>query len=381
VAAQLSPVTADVLRWAIEEDGRPVPELAEALRVDVDTVDGWTRGDAQPTRGQVTKLADVLKRPRALFFMPAPPAAATLPASFRHPPGDDHQVSSTARRWIRQARRVQHAVSWALRNEPPNGMPRVPVDWHPLEGAAFAREWLGVSDAEQASWSDYYAALRAWRDSLEDRGILVFVFEIGAGDVRGFSAWDDRAPLIVANASKVSPAARVFTLAHELGHLLTRQDSACVEPVPQPWLAKQPNGRMIERWCEEFAAALLMPESAVRSYLRDHPGSHLDQVRSVANRFKVSHRAAALRLIDLDYAPVSLYADVVKNFAPAPPDSAPAGEYRRPPRAVTRPREYGLRTIRTVLEALPPRDAMSILRVTVEDVRRIADKEPDVRVP
>ena len=64
MAAQFSPVTPDVVRWAIDEDGRSVPELAEALEVDADTIDGWTRGDAAPTRGQVSRLATVLHRPR-----------------------------------------------------------------------------------------------------------------------------------------------------------------------------------------------------------------------------------------------------------------------------------------------------------------------------
>jgi hypothetical protein len=43
------------------------------------------------------------------------------------------------------------------------------------------------------------------------------------------AAGDDRAPLIVANSSRVSPAARSFTLVHELAHLYLRQDAACIE--------------------------------------------------------------------------------------------------------------------------------------------------------
>ena len=76
---------------------------------------------------------------------------------------------------------------------------------------------LGITDAERVTWQDDYAALRRWRQAMEDSGLLVFVLQIGSDDVCGFSAWDDRAPLIVANSSRVSPAARNFTLVHELG--------------------------------------------------------------------------------------------------------------------------------------------------------------------
>lgn len=375
MAAKPSPVTPDVLRWAVDEDGRTLSELAEALKVDVDTVDGWVSGDVTLTRGQVTDLSKVLQRPRALFFLPRPPEPATLPPSFRHPPGEDRVVSATARRKVRQARRLQHAVSWALRESPPVEVPRSTLDSDPEEAAEHARDWLEITDAEQASWKDDRAALHAWREALEDRGVLVFVLEIGRDDVRGFSAWDDRAPLIVANLSGVSPAARSFTLAHELGHLVARQDAACVEPREERLL-----GADLERWCERFGAALLMSRANIRKLATERRisarAATLDDVRAAMRRFRVSARAAALRFIDMGYATPALYKEVLDTFVPTPPPLD--AKITRPPRSVARLREYGPRTVRTVLTALPPRDALSALRITVEDVRRMANEVPGV---
>ncbi len=377
MAAQTSPVKPNVLRWAVDEDGRSPDTLADALKVEPALLQSWLEGDAAPTRGQVSKLAAVLQRPRALFFLPSPPSVATLPASFRHPPGDDERdVSASARRKVRAARRIQHAVSWALGEEPPVDVPLGSLDDDPAEAAARARDWLGITDEEQASWSNDYDALRAWREALEGRGVLVFVLEIGRDDVRGFSAWDDRAPLIVANLSGVNPAARSFTFAHELGHLVTRMDSACIEPVDGPM-----PGAGVERWCERFGAALLMPRASVLALGRQRGivqgAADLDDVRAVMRRFRVSARAAALRLIDLGFATPLLYGDVARVFVPKPPP--PKGTpIASPPRSVARVRQYGPDVVRTVLTALPPRDALAVLRVTVDDVRKMANEVPGV---
>jgi len=53
-----------------------------------------------------------------------------------------------------------------------------------------------------------------WRGVLEARGVLVLQLSIGKGNVRGFSAWDDHAPIVAVNTS-YHPTARIFTLFHE----------------------------------------------------------------------------------------------------------------------------------------------------------------------
>lgn len=375
-AARPSPISPAVLAWALAEDGRSPEDLALALKVSPDLLQAWLAGEERPTQGQVTNLGTVLQRPRALFFLPQPPAQASLPASFRHPPGDDRDVGVATRRRVRQARRVQHAISWALRDEPPLAIPRSDLTAPADAAAADVRQWLGISDSEQRAWRDDREALRAWREALDGRGVLVFALEMGRDNVRGFSAWDARAPLIVTNVSSVSPAARSYTLGHELGHLVTRRDAACVE------MRDSFTGAAVERWCEHFSAALLMPPAPAlalaRSRLIGDGKAGLEDVKAVATAFRVSHRAAALRLIDLGLANRALYPEVLSVFRAAPPVVASPDDFRRPARSTARMREYGPRALETVLGQLPPRDALSILRVTVEDVRRIAGEVPGV---
>jgi hypothetical protein len=58
MAAQPSPVTPSVLRWAVDEDGRNHEDLAHSLHVDVDVLDAWLEGEAAPTRGLLIDPTD-----------------------------------------------------------------------------------------------------------------------------------------------------------------------------------------------------------------------------------------------------------------------------------------------------------------------------------
>jgi Zn-dependent peptidase ImmA (M78 family) len=379
VAAVASPVKPAVLGWAIDEDGRELLELADALKIDVDLLDGWVSGDSAPTRGQVSELARVLRRPRAMFFLPQPPADATLPSSFRHPPGVARTVSANVRVIVRQSRHVQQAVAWARRDDTPVDMPLfVMAETDPATAAAATRSWLGMTNKAQLSWKSDRLALDGWRTTFEARGLLVFTIQIGKDEVRGFSAWDDRAPLVAANTSGVSPAARIYTLAHELGHLACRRDATCLEPEDDGAVLDKAD---VERWCEQFAAAFLMPPDLIQEIATKRGivpgGAGLDDVKQVMLRCRVSARAAANRLIDLGFAERSLYPAVLKTFVTKPRKD---GQPTSPPRPVARLRAYGPRVLTTVFGALPTRDAMNVLRIDVEDARKLADEVPGLRV-
>ncbi|QIG42037.1 ImmA/IrrE family metallo-endopeptidase [Nocardioides anomalus] len=243
----------------------------------------------------------------------------------------------------------------------------------PESAARQARAWLEVPDGIQ--FDGEYEALRGWRALLETAGILVFELQLGEDAVRGFAGWDDRAPMIVMNQSRVQPPVRLFTIGHELGHLMLREATACLEPSGAQLFVDT----RTERWCEEFAAALLMPAAEVRGLMRaEHIGpgdAGIDQVKLIAHRFGVSNRAAALRLIDLDFARDGLYGAVLGIFKPAVRTS---GTPHNPPTHRMRVRQYGVGAVTNLLQSLPVSDALSVLRLTVDDVRKMADEVPGV---
>lgn len=374
--AATSPINPEVLRWAMKEDGRPIPDLAEKIGVPPAELEGWLGGYDQPTQGELSRLSDALGRSRAALLLPEPPVAATTPTAFRRAIGSDKAMSARARRAVRESRQIQKALSWIRRDDEPVTLPRAMFTDKAEAAAAQVREWMAVTVDEQFRWSSDRDALREWRSRLDEQGVFVFALQIGKGEIRGFSDWDDRAPVIGINTSDINPAARIFSIAHELGHLACRSDSTCDE-----FDVKGVAQSKIETWCESFAGAFLMPPDAVRDIIReqsdrsDSPASDLDKVRLVMRRFRVSARAAAIRLENLNLAPKGLYNRVNHVFVPK---ASSGGQPMSPPRAVMRIRQYGPDVIWTVMTSLPPRDALRILRIDALDARRIAEEVPEI---
>lgn len=373
MVATTAPITPGVLAWALAEDGRDFDDIAAATKVGPETLRAWAEGDEFPTRGELTELADRLQRPRAMFFLPRPPEDAALPSMFRHAAGDEHRrVSHSARRVIRRARRVQQVVAWLLRDSGRSAidLPQIRQSTSPSRAAEGIRAWLDLGIDEQHAWPNPHAALRGWRRALEERGLLVFQFQIGRDEIRGFSTWDDQAPLVGVNSTGSNPQARIFTICHELGHLATRTDSTCVD-----WVRPGSASPSTERWCEQFGAALLLPVDEVRTYLEDLQGirDELQLARAVSRRFKASLRASALRLIDLGLASPSLYATVEGVARPVQRDGPSGGGT---PTGELRLREFGPHVPAIVDEAvhsgtLAPRDAVDLLSVTFDQYRQL----------
>src|SRR5690606_38583574 len=97
-----------------------------------------------------------------------------------------------------------------------------------LLGAAI-REALGVTLVEQVGWRDQqrYKALNQWRRRIEEAGALVFQFsDVEPTEALGFSLATDTCPVVAVNRS-LRPNGRIFTMMHELAHLMLRASSVC----------------------------------------------------------------------------------------------------------------------------------------------------------
>src|SRR5438876_188312 len=209
------PITGAVLKWAIRESGFSEADIAARLEVPIELVREWEEETAHPTKTQFARLVGLLKRPSAIFFLPAPPETR-LYASFRRAPGrEEVPTSPDEARWIRAATRLQEATALVLEElgRPSVDLPTIGRDAASEQIAQSKRQRLGVPVRVQVGWPTVSTAFKEWRAVLEAQGVLVFQLRLGRNSCRGFSLWDDRAPLIAVNTS-FNFQARIYTLFH-----------------------------------------------------------------------------------------------------------------------------------------------------------------------
>ena len=325
------PITQSVLRWALDDAGYQAEALAQAIGVSAATLDAWLGGREQPTLTALRALAAALKRPLATFLLPRPPRIPKPAVEFRAPPGGERaELNVTERQRIREAARLQRMLAWITRElgRSAPDLPRVTISASEENAAQDTRARLGITPEQQEQWRSASAALHGWRAALERTGVFVLLLPMGEDSARGFSLWDEQAPLVALNTSW-NAEARIFTLFHEYAHLLTRTSSACLEGAYRwPTSKSDPT----ERWCEQFAANVIIPRPRLEAYLASEgvevPVTDTKAVGRIARRFRASMRATALRLISLEAANWGLYKSLPPLAERKPPGGGGVGRTR-----------------------------------------------------
>ncbi len=357
------PVNPDVVKWAIDESGYTRCEIAKRLKIDESIVSSWESGASQPSVGQLTRLASILKRQRLLFFREDVPEGASLSPDLRtmeRPDGGRLELSPQERLAIRRAKYLQETLAdLVFKDEQPKvEVPRHSSSDHPESAGASIREWVDSDEVSVPIGREF----KEWRGLVESRGVFVMSLQLTRQpdqepfNLRGFSLANDYAPVVAVISADHQPA-RSFTLFHELAHLSTDNDVSCHVP--------RPSARGVEMWCDRVASAALIPRQDLSSFVSDEGFSMIDEavVNGVASRYRTSKRAAAVALEDsFDHAR-GIYAqvDAATPWRDHPSRSGGGGGATRPQ---IRVRQLGHRAVATFLQAFADR------RISEIEIRR-----------
>jgi Zn-dependent peptidase ImmA (M78 family) len=305
IPTQIAP---DVLRWARESAGATIEEAAKWADVETSRYIAWEEpGEQHPTLAKLRTLADRLKRPLAMFFLPEPPVEKKTPRDFRKAFIASAPLSRPFNTQFRQAlerRELTLELLQELEEEAPEFTLRATINDDPTVVAKKARDALGISIQEQIKWSYGGIAFNSWRAALEKLGVLVFQFrDVPREEMRGVSVPEFPLPLIIVNR-KEGQNARVFSLFHELTHLMLREGGLCD--------MSEDNSRT-EVFCNRVAGEFLVPSTELLSTqsVTEHDGSISwsdSELHALARLFKVSEEVILRRLLLLNLTDTAFYA-------------------------------------------------------------------------
>lgn len=333
MAAPVTSVNSKILAWARERSGQTIDQVATAMNKDPEVIAAWESGTAWPSYPQLETLAyKIYKRPLAVFFFPAPPPEEDPATSFRTlPTFEIEELSADTRLKIRQARALQLSLAELNDGKNPAELKihdlKAGPNTSPSEMAATVRAYLAIDADTQRGWKNIDEALKAWRRAIEDKGIYIFKNSFKQKDVSGFCLYDAEFPIIYVNNS-TAPARQIFTILHELGHILTATGG--VTKRNDGYIAKLTGpDRQIEIFCNRFAAECLLPLAEFKKALGPNPASDAS-ITQIANAYRVSRHVVLLRLLGLDLIDQAFYAQKVAQWKAdydAKKPETPGGSY------------------------------------------------------
>lgn len=307
-----------VFTWARERAGLAIDEVANKIKVKSEKIVAWEAGELSPTVRQGRNLAKCYDRPFLEFFakdIPIVPDVELVP-DFRF---YDKAISAQEKRalkavqeWAENIRNNAIAIIEDMAENPrifSNNL-RFNAENDPSIAAKTLREAMNFTVDRQIGIpkSEKYKLPNILRELIEDMGVIVLRRNsLAKLNARGMCIYSGVLPVIIYGGE--APSAQSFTLMHEFAHVVIGMSAISAGLSIGKDISNQ-NAR-VERWCNEFAAAFLMPENAIKE-IEGIPTSKVDKVaedwlRSSATLFGVSRHSFLIRLIDLNLVNPDFY--------------------------------------------------------------------------
>lgn len=273
----------DNVRRRMKMNGLSIAQLSSQIGMGTATLSNILNGKSEPKSSTLIKLADALdvNIPQLLEQIPRLETlrfrtAKTLSAREK---AAREQIRLDTAVWLQNYHFLENELhekrdyAFSSLNEK-----------DPIEAANIIREhYFGDRDN---NYPIYDIA-----NLIESAGIRLKIHRFGFKKTSGLSVGSsDEGPAIVVNSETEIPVERqIFTIAHELGHLLLHSDS----------YRKQNDIENVDEENEAniFAGSFLVPENGLIKEWEDSHGLHwVDAVLKIKKMYKVSYKTVLLRL-------------------------------------------------------------------------------------
>jgi Zn-dependent peptidase ImmA (M78 family) len=325
-------INPSILTWARERNSLSIDELANLLQVDPALIREWENGGSVPSYAILESLAyQHLKLPLAVFYFPEPPDIDDPVKKFRRLPDYEfHRLSSSTLQIIRKAQAYQDSLYELLGVDATKKQIFKDLSgFRTLERLSdAARDYLGIPLEIQFSFGSSEQAFKAWRHGLEEAGVFAFKDTLSDRFISGFCLLDSTYPIILINNSNAFTR-QMFTLAHELGHILLGVHGVTdVDEKYLDFMAR--DDKALEVSCNRFAAELLVPSVAFQTEIAHLRTIVIEDIEDLAMKFSVSREVILRRCLDYQLVSSDDYEKMAENwnkeYLRVPPKK-PGGNY------------------------------------------------------
>jgi Zn-dependent peptidase ImmA (M78 family) len=297
----ITAVNPAIIQWARERNGLSLDDLARIMKREPDELRKWENGECAPSYTTLEDLAyHHLKIPLAVFFFPTPPNVDDPKGNFRRLP--EHELERFSRdtiQKIRFAQAYQDSLEEFFSDLPAGRMIHKDIDPQRYSLESLAREvrqYLGISLTQQFNFRSDDQAFKAWRNALEESGVFTFKDTFKDRFFSGFCLVHDKYPIIMINNSN-SFTRQIFTLIHELGHILYGVNG--VTDLDESYFMYLGNNeRRIEIQCNQFASEMLVPSNEFMKDIHIFNEEGERSISDLANKYSVSREVILRRLLD-----------------------------------------------------------------------------------
>jgi Zn-dependent peptidase ImmA (M78 family) len=253
-------VNAEVLIWARESLAVSVQSVSERTKLSTSKIAQFERGEKQPSIDELKLLAKTYKRSLAALLLQAPPPEKPFLKDFRTT--DSIKVDSFDEKTIMAVRKARAlAASYIdLKTELELFLPKfeltAKLTEEPRLVAKRIRPYLQYE--QLIKQPDDKHALEFAIEALEELGVLTFQLSLTKDEIRGFAISDEAVPIIGLKGGGERVTAKIFSLFHELGHILLKQNAICD--------VHEGSKNETEKWCNALAAEILVPQELLLAH-------------------------------------------------------------------------------------------------------------------
>ena len=266
--------------------------LAEAAGLSLPAIKNLEGGKVQPRMNTVQSIAGALGvRLQELFY----PVRELKTVRFRSNKRMQNRANILAEiaRWLDDFNYLEQTLKERIAFKLKGLRNKISVD-DIVRAAALCRKTLGLKDTEP---------IHDICGLLEYAGIKLFPVSMASDGFFGLSIGEeDGGPAIVVNAwERISVERRIFSAAHELGHLMLHRLAYDVSQTAE--------NKDEEHQADLFSGHFLMPDEGFRKEWNEAAGLALvDRVLKVKRIFRVSYKAILVRLLEYGAVDNSIWA-------------------------------------------------------------------------